>query len=59
MAVATGAADSVAAATARMVRLGPAILPDPTAADRYDRMMPIYSRLYESSKAYWDDLDAL
>ena len=42
-----------------MVRLGPKILPDPAAADRYDAMMPVYSRLYESSKAYWDDLDAL
>jgi xylulokinase len=59
MAVATGAASDLAAATGRMVRLGPEIMPDPAAADRYDAMMPIYSRLYESSKAYWDDLDAL
>jgi xylulokinase len=59
MAVATGAASDLAAATGRMVRLGPEIMPDPAAADRYDAMMPIYSRLYENSKAYWDDLDAL
>lgn len=59
MAAATGAIPDITAATARMVRLGPKILPDPAAADRYDAMMPVYSRLYESSKAYWDDLDAL
>lgn len=59
MATATGVADDIATATERMVRLGPEIMPDPAVADRYDAMMPIIERLYESSKAYWDDLDAL
>lgn len=59
MAASTGDAPDLDAAVARMVRFNGEILPDPAWADLYDRMMPIYARLYESSKAYWDDLDAL
>ncbi|MEO8244620.1 MAG: FGGY family carbohydrate kinase [bacterium] len=59
MAASTGGAADLDSAVARMVRFKGEILPDPAWADRYDRMTPIYARLYESSKAHWDDLDAL
>ncbi|KPP86314.1 MAG: xylulokinase [Rhodobacteraceae bacterium HLUCCA08] len=59
MAVATGAAPDLATATARMVRLGPEITPDPVAADRYDAMMPVFSDLYRAAQAFYDRLDRL
>jgi len=59
MASATGQAADLDAAVARMVRFGAEIRPDPAWADLYDRMMPVYARLYEHSKAFYDDLDAL
>jgi xylulokinase len=34
-------------------------LPDPRASDTYDRMMPIFDRLYTSSQQFYDDLDRL
>jgi len=59
MAASTGDAPDLDAAVARMVRFGAEIQPDPAWADLYDRMMPIYARLYDHSKAFYDDLDAL
>lgn len=59
MAASTGAAPDLESAVDRMVRFETEIQPDPQWSDLYDRMMPIYARLYEGSKAYWDDLDAL
>ena len=59
MAAATGHAPSLGAAVARMVRYETEIQPDPEWSDHYDRMMPIYTRLYEQSKTVYDDLDAL
>lgn len=59
MAAATGALPDLETAVARMVRHGPEILPDPDWADRYDRMMPLYCRLYDQSKDCYDALDAL
>ena len=59
MAAATGNAADIDTAVARMVRFGAEITPDPQWADMYDRMMPVYARLYGRSKAFWEDLDAL
>ena len=59
MAAATGNAADIDTAVARMVRFGAEITPDPQWADMYDRMMPVYARLYGQSKAFWEDLDAL
>lgn len=42
-----------------MVGMAAEILPDPAWAERYDRMMPIYNRLYETSQGLYDALDAL
>lgn len=59
MATATGAANGIADATRKMVRFGATYEPDPELVELYDRMMPIYSDLYDSSKAFYDRLDAL
>lgn len=59
MAASTGDAPSLQSAVDRMVRYGPEIAPDPAWVERYDRMMPIYARLYEHSKAFYDDLGSL
>ena len=59
MAVANGDAPDIETAVARMVRLSREIKPDPAWSAVYDRMMPIYARLYERSQALYDDLDAL
>ena len=58
-AVASGQVADLDDATARMVRYGAEVLPDPAAAERYDRMMPIYSRLYRAAQDFYDDLDGL
>ena len=59
MSAATGIAPDIDAAVAGMVRYDKEIQPDPAWSDLYDRMMPIYARLYEHSKDFYDDLDAL
>ena len=59
MAVASGAAPDLATAAARMVRHGREILPDPAAADRYDRMMPVFADLYRAAQPFYDRLDRL
>jgi xylulokinase len=59
MAAATGAAPDIASATARMVRLGAEIAPDPASADRYDAMMPLYADLYRAAQPFYDRLDRL
>ena len=59
MSASTGDIPDLDAAVDRMVRLGTEIRPDPQIAELYDRMMPIYEQLYEHSKAFYDDLDAL
>lgn len=58
-AVATGAAEDLAAATARMVRHGPQIAPDPACQDTYDAMMPIYAGLYDAAQHFYGQLEAL
>ena len=57
--VAAGDNADVAQAITRMVRMEREILPDPDWAERYDRMMPLYRRLYQTSQSLYDDLDAL
>jgi xylulokinase len=59
MASSTGNATDIEAAVQRMVRFQAEIVPDPKWTDIYNRMMPIYVRLYEQSKAFWEDIDAL
>lgn len=59
MAASAGDAPDISTAVDRMVRYGPVISPDPRWVERYDRMMPVYSRLYEASKSFYDDLDAI
>ena len=46
-------------AAGAMVRMAEEIAPDPAWAERYDRMMPIYARLYGAAQGFYDDLDAL
>lgn len=57
--VASGDLPDLSTATEQMVRYGATVLPDPEAAERYDRMMPIYSRLYRAAQSFYDDLDRL
>lgn len=59
MAVATGDLPDLETAVERMVRPSREILPDPAWSATYDRMMPVYERLYRQSQALYDDLDAL
>lgn len=54
-----GAAPNLEAAVARMVHFGPEVPPNPEWRARYDRMMPIYSRLYDAAQNFYDDLDRL
>ncbi|WP_031361725.1 xylulokinase [Caballeronia sordidicola] len=46
-------------AVAAFVQFEREVLPDPRASDTYDRMMPIFERLYASSQQFYDDLDRL
>jgi xylulokinase len=46
-------------AVAAFVQFEREVLPDPRASDTYDRMMPIFERLYTSSQQFYDDLDRL
>ena len=59
MAASTGDAPDLDSAVSRMVRFGAEIAPDPAWSEKYDRMMPIYTRLYEQAQGFYDDLDAL
>jgi len=59
MAASTGRAANLDQAVTRMVRFAGEIRPDPAWADLYDRMMPVYSRLYLHSRDFYDELDAL
>lgn len=49
----------VSDAVAAFVQFEREVLPDPRASDKYDRMMPIFERLYISSQQFYDDLDRL
>jgi xylulokinase len=59
MAAAVGDAPDLGAAVGRMVGFEAEVAPDPAWAERYDRMMPVYERLYRAAQAFYADLDAL
>ncbi|PZQ97023.1 MAG: pentose kinase [Cereibacter sphaeroides] len=58
-AVATSAASDVAEAAGRLVKYEREVLPDPKWSETYARMQPVFDRLYASSQAFYNDLDAL
>ena len=58
-AVGTGAAATLEEAAARTVRHGREVAPDPAWTDRYAAMQPVFDRLCETSRAFYDDLDRL
>lgn len=58
-AVATGAARDVPAAVSRLVRYSREVTPDLCWAELYARMQPVFDRLCVTSRAFYDDLDAL
>ncbi|HWT29956.1 MAG TPA: FGGY family carbohydrate kinase, partial [Propylenella sp.] len=58
-ACATGRFSTPADAATAFVRYDREIAPDPAWAERYQRMQPVFDRLYLGSQAYYDDLDAL
>ncbi len=59
MSVASGDNADLPAAAGRMVRFAQEIAPDPEWSEIYDRMMPIYSRLYDSAQGFYKDIEAL
>jgi len=59
MAVSVGHKPDLSAAIGDMVAFEREILPDPDWAEKYDKMMPIYARLYEMTKSLHYDLDTL
>ena len=59
MAVALGEHANFEIAAKAMVHYTAEIMPDPEYVELYDKMMPIYARLYEHSKSFYDDLDRL
>ena len=46
-------------AVTAMVRFSTEIAPDPAWSEIYERMQPVFDRLYAHSQALYDDLDAL
>ncbi|AUC55456.1 pentose kinase [Sagittula sp. P11] len=59
MAVATGNAPDLKAAATKMVRFADEVQPDPVWAEVYDRMMPIYARLYDSAQEILAEMEGL
>ena len=59
MSAAAGIAPSLAEAVGKMVRFETEVLPVPEWRERYDRMMPIYERLYLAAREFHADLDSL
>ena len=57
--VATGADSDVAAAATRIVRHDREIRPEPRWQEHYALMQPVFDRIYDSSQAFYDDLDRL
>lgn len=59
MSAAVGMSTSLKAAVEKMVRFQKEVRPIPKWSERYDRMMPVYERLYFTARDYYSDLDAL
>ncbi|AKP00062.1 Sugar (pentulose and hexulose) kinase (plasmid) [Marinovum algicola DG 898] len=59
MATATGDAPDLAHAARRMVRYAHEIAPDPGWADTYNRMAPVFHRLYQTANDIYPELDKL
>lgn len=59
MSVANGDNADLPTAAGRMVHFEKEIAPDPEWSEIYDRMMPIYSRLYDSAQGFYKDIEAL
>ncbi len=59
MASATGKKNNIEDAAQSMIRFSEEILPNPHWVDCYNRMMPIYERLYKNAQQFYDDLDKL
>ena len=59
MSTAVGRWPSLEAAVENMVRVERAVHPVPEWQTRYDRMMPIYERLYLAARDHYSDLDEL
>ena len=51
--------DTIAAAAAACVRYSAEVAPDSAWSDRYERMQPIFNKLYQQSQPLYDDLDRL
>jgi xylulokinase len=58
-AIATGRFSSIDAAAGSFVQHVGEVLPDPRWAETYQRMQPVFDRLYRHSQALYDDLDRL
>lgn len=50
---------NVQLASERLVRLGAEVMPDPRWQEIYERMQPVFDKLYLHSQALYDDLDGL
>jgi xylulokinase len=58
-ATATGRFAKAEEAAAAFVQYAGEILPDPKWAETYQRMQPVFNRLYQHAQALYDDLDGL
>ncbi len=58
-ATAMGHFSSLEAAARKFVRFAREFQPEPAAVEVYDRMMPIFERVYAQSQGVYDDLDRL
>lgn len=58
-AVATGAASDVSTAADTMVSYAREVIPEPRWAAHYQRMQPVFDRLYTQSQSLYNELDAL
>lgn len=59
MSAAVGMSTSLKAAVEKMVRFQTEVRPIPKWRERYDRMMPVYERLYFAAREFYADLDEL
>ena len=57
--VATGQSSNLIAATERLVRHSKEVQPNAAWAEHYAQMQPVFDRLYESSRQFYNDLDTL